>query len=104
MGNAKEFLLYKSAIDYNGDGKDNVVDDVQDGYDTMARKGVIPAALIGAIAAYKAKGLKNKTVHGLAGIGTGFVGTFGAKAGYDAYQRHKEKKEQELLAQLQQGM
>jgi len=100
-------LLLKTAVDYDGDGEETLKDDLMDSYDTMARRGAIPAAALGTLAAVKSKGWKNKIVNALAGIGAGYVGTFGAKAGYDYYTRKKREKElkaQELLSQLQQGV
>jgi hypothetical protein len=97
-------LLLKEAVDVDGDGRETIKDDIMDGYYTMAQKGAIPAVLLGAGAAYKSKGVKNKIVHGLAGVGAGYLGTFALKSVYDAYDRHKRAKQQQLLAQLQQGI
>ena len=103
----KALSLLKVAVDIDGDGRETIKDDVIDGYYTMAQRGAIPALVLGAIGAYKAKGLKNKFVHGLAGIGGGHVGTFAAKAGYDYYKRKKaeaELKKQQEIAEALQGM
>ena len=98
-------LLLKESVDVNGDGRETLKDDILDGYYTMGRMGAVPAFVLGSIGAYKAKGAKNRIVHGLAGVGAGYLGTFAAKAAYDAYQRHKHKKQEEALAALQmQGM
>jgi len=96
--------LLKVAVDFDGDGKETLKDDLADGYYTMAQRGAIPATVLGILAAYKSKGLKNKMIHGLAGIGAGFTGTMAAKSAYDFYDRKKRernaKKQQEVAEAL----
>lgn len=100
----KALELIKVSVDIDGDGKETIKDDLTDGYYTMAQRGAIPAAALGLVSAYKSKGLKNKFVHGLAGIGAGFLGTMAAKTGYDLYDRkkreHEAKKQREIAEAL----
>jgi len=80
---------------------ETIGDEVRDGYYTMAQRGAIPAVLLGTLAAYKSKGLKSRAIHGLAGVGAGYLGTFAGKTGYDMYKHHQRKKaekEAELMA------
>ena len=85
----RALMLLKQA-----DFKD-VKEDVKDGYYTMTQYGSIPAFVLGTIGAYKAKGLKNKAIHGMAGIGAGFAGTFAGKTALDLYKDYKAKKDME---------
>jgi hypothetical protein len=70
----------------------------------MTQYGSIPALLLGATGAYRAKGLKNKVLHGMAGIGAGFVGTFAGKTALDLYKDYKAKKDMEQQQQIMQAL
>jgi len=96
----KALELIKVSVDIDGDDKETIKDDLTDGYYTMVQRGTIPAAALGMVSAYKSRGLKNKFIHGLAGIGAGFLGTMAAKTGYDFYDRKKREKEERVQKAL----